>query len=82
MQFNSDQLTLPNDRGLTKEELVKRTVVFEQRAIKAEKRLESMELLVLYANDIVDLWPTITMRTLWKITDKVSSLKECLKQIK
>ncbi|CAB4196945.1 hypothetical protein UFOVP1290_465 [uncultured Caudovirales phage] len=82
MQFNIDQLTLPNDRSLTKEELLMRTAALEQRAIKAEKRLESVELLVLYANDIVNLWPTITMRTLWKITDKVSSLKECLKQIK
>jgi len=81
MQFNNDQLTLPS--GTTSEaRWQKRASDFEQRAINAEKRLESVELLLLFVKDIVDLWPTITVRTLWKMTDKVSSLKECLKQIK
>jgi len=56
--------------------------VWKERALKAEKRLEALEYVLAYANDIVELWPTITMRTLWKMTDKVASLKDALKQSK
>lgn len=50
------------------------------RALASEKRLEALDFVVLYAKDIVELWPTITIRTLWKMTDKVATLKEALKQ--
>jgi hypothetical protein len=52
----------------------------QARAIAAEKKIENLEYVIAYAKDIVDLWPTITMRTLWKITDKVASLKDALRQ--
>lgn len=50
------------------------------RCERAEKRLEAMEYVIAYANDIVETWPTITMRTLWKMTEKVATIKEALKQ--
>lgn len=54
------------------------SVNWRERALAAEKRLEALEYVVAYANDIVEMWPTITMRTLWKMTDKVASIKEAL----
>lgn len=55
---------------------------WKARALKAEKQLEAVELLVLYTKDIVEMWPTVTLRTLWKVTDKVNSLKNILKELK
>ncbi len=54
---------------------------WKARAIAAEKKLESYEYLVAYANDIIETWPTITMRTLWRMTEKVATLKQTLKEI-
>jgi len=54
---------------------------WKARALKAEKRLESFEYVLAYANDIVATWPEITMRTLWRMTDKVATLKNALKDI-
>lgn len=45
-----------------------------------KKRLDAIELVIMYAQDIVDLWPNTSLRTLYKITDKVASLREALKQ--
>lgn len=53
---------------------------WKARAERAEKKLESLEYVIAYANDIVETWPTITMRTLWKMTEKVATIKEALKQ--
>lgn len=53
---------------------------WKARSERAEKRLEAMEYVIAYANDIVETWPTITMRTLWKMTEKVATIKEALKQ--
>ena len=56
------------------------TAYWKARAERAEKKLESLEYVIAYANDIVETWPTITMRTLWKMTEKVATIKEALKQ--
>ncbi|MGE4234649.1 MAG: hypothetical protein AB7F43_15170 [Bacteriovoracia bacterium] len=53
---------------------------WKARALKAEQRSEATELALMYAQDIVDIWPTVTLRTLWKVTDKVASLKATLKE--
>lgn len=53
---------------------------WKARCERAEKRLDSMEYVIAYAKDIVEMWPSITMRTLWKMTEKVATLKEALKQ--
>lgn len=53
---------------------------WKARAERAEKRLESMEYVIAYANDIIESWPNITIRTLWKMTEKVATLKNALKQ--
>lgn len=53
---------------------------WKARSERAEKRLEAMEYVIAYANDIVETWPSITMRTLWKMTEKVATIKEALKQ--
>jgi hypothetical protein len=53
---------------------------WKARAMRAEQRSEATELALMYANDIVEMWPTVTLRTLWKVTDKVASLKAALKE--
>ncbi len=82
MQTNIEVIKLPNDNSLTKEELIARIMKMEQRAINAENRLEAYELLTLYVNDIIAAWPKVTMRTLWTITDKISTLKQIVDEIK
>lgn len=46
---------------------------------KITKKMESYQLLALYAQELVDMWPTITLRTLSKATAKIADLKEALK---
>jgi len=46
-----------------------------------QNRTEQLELVVLIAKDIVALWPTITFRTLGKMTEKVALLGAALKVI-
>lgn len=54
--------------------------ILKDKLAAAEKRLEAYDYVIAYANDIVETWPSITMRTLWKMTEKVATLKEALKQ--
>lgn len=51
------------------------SIDWKARAIAAESRAEALEYVVAYANDIVNLWPSITMRTLWQMTNKVAGLR-------
>lgn len=81
MNPNIEVIKLPNDNGLSKEDLIKRAIEMEQRALAAEKKVEAVELLTLYVQDFVEAWPKVTMRTLWTITDKVATLKQILKEI-
>jgi len=76
MQTNIEIIKLPNDPSLSKEDLIKKFMDMEQRAIKAEQKLETFELLTLYVKDIINAWPKVTMRTLWTITDKIATLKQ------
>ena len=55
--------------------------ILKDKLATAEKKLESYEYLVAYANDIIKTWPSITMRTLWRMTEKVATLKQALKEI-
>lgn len=73
---NIEVIKLPNDNNLSKEDLIKKLMEMEQRALKAEQKLETFELLTLYVNDIINAWPKVTMRTLWTITDKIATLKQ------
>lgn len=82
MQTNIEVIKLPNDNSLTKEELIERIMKMEQRAIKAETKLESFELLQLYVSDMIEAWPKVTMRTLWTITDKIATLKQIVAELK
>jgi len=77
--YDTASLHLPKKK--TEAELIELVIELEQRAIKAERKLESYEYLVAYANDIIETWPTITMRTLWVMTNKVATLKQALKEI-
>lgn len=51
-----------------------------KRAKAAEKKLEDMELVTAYAKDIVNAWPTLTMRTLGAMTSKIETLRQALKE--
>lgn len=46
------------------------------------EKLEASELALMYAEDIVNMWPQTTMRTLYKVTNKVAALKEALEKSK
>lgn len=52
-------------------------------ALEADrKRREAMELISLYAQDIVKAWPTMTIRTIGQMTARVASLKQALDLLK
>jgi hypothetical protein len=53
----------------------------EQRALAAEKKVEAVEQLSLYVQDLIDAWSKVTMRILWTITDKIVTLKQIMKEI-
>jgi hypothetical protein len=47
-----------------------------------QNREEALALLISYAQDLVDMWPNITIRTLSTATKKIDDLKEALKLVK
>lgn len=53
---------------------------WQERALVAEKKLANFEYVIAYANDIIDIWPTITFRTLSRVTEKLATLKAAIKQ--
>ncbi len=70
----------PNTSAKWDGDVAKREVaILKDKLAAAEKKLEALEYVLAYANDIVETWPSITMRTLWRMTDKVATLKNALK---
>jgi hypothetical protein len=61
-------------------EAIKSRQEHELEAFK--KREESLELALIYAQDIVDGWPTLTFRTIGGMTKKVDTLKQALDAVK
>ena len=56
------------------------SVNWQERALAAEKKLSNFEYVVLYANDIIEMWPTVTFRTLSRVTEKLATLKAAIKE--
>lgn len=78
--FNHDQkLELPKKR--TYDELIHELVDMEKRALTAEKKLENYQYLAIAAEDAVNTFPTITLRTLRGFITKMNAISEALKQI-
>lgn len=53
---------------------------WKARALKAEAKLEAAELVVMIANDIINMWPTVTFRTIVRVTEKLAFLKDAVKE--
>ncbi len=49
----------------------------EQRA-KSQAKQEALELVLSYAQDVVDFWPLMTLRTIRVMIPKMAALKEAL----
>lgn len=45
---------------------------------KANLRQEAMDLALICAQDIVNAWPTLTMRTLGTMTNRIDTLRQAL----
>lgn len=67
--FKAVHDTLP--QKLTEEQL-------KAQIVELNRKLEAYKFLTLYVQDLVDMWPTVTMRTLGTVTKKVADLKEAL----
>lgn len=61
--------TLP--KKLTEEQL-------RAQIVELNRKLEAYKLMGLYVQDLIDMWPNTSMRTLYKVTQKVADLKEAL----
>lgn len=52
---------------------------WKARALKAEARLEAFELVAICCKDIIASWPSVTFRTISKITKALDTLNQALK---
>lgn len=75
-------LELPRDRDLNREDLLKLVFDLEQRALLAEKKLENLELVASFAQDVVDYWPKMSIRSINIMSSRVADLKEALSNAK
>ncbi len=50
------------------------------RALRAEAKLEAAELVVLYVTDLINMWPSVTFRTIGRVTEKIATLKDAVKE--
>lgn len=62
-------------RKLTEEQL-------KAKIVELNAKLESYEFLKSYAQDAVNMFPTITLRTMWKLVKAMADIKEALTYIK
>jgi hypothetical protein len=46
--------------------------------VELNRKLEAHKFVASYVQDLIDMWPTITIRTLSRVTQKVADLKEAL----
>lgn len=51
---------------------------WKMRVTQAENRLENYKLLSLYVKDLIEMWPTVTLRTLSNVTAKIAILKDAV----
>ena len=51
---------------------------YERKIKELEKKLETYQLVESYIKDLIEMWPTVTFRTIYKVTNKISELKEAL----
>lgn len=54
----------------------------QDEAVKDSSNVEALRLVVSYAQDIVDAWPKMTLRTLGQMTNRIKALKEALDLVK
>lgn len=57
------------------------TINWQMRALKAEAKLEAMELLIICAQDIVAAWPRFTLRTVGLMTRSIDTLKQAIDSV-
>lgn len=69
------QIETAEVRKLTEEQL-------KAQIVDLNRKLENHKLVASYVQDLIDMWPKVTMRTLWTVTKKVADLKEALDLIK
>ena len=62
-------------KKLTEEQL-------KAQIVDLNRKLEGYKFLELYVQDLIAMWPKVTLRTLWTVTKKVADLKEALDYIK
>ena len=54
---------------------------WKERALQAEKKNESYQYLAIAAQDAIDTFPTVTLRTLRGFITKMNAMTEALKQV-
>jgi hypothetical protein len=55
---------------------------YERRIRELEERNEQLEMVASFAQDVVDFWPTMTIRTIRFMIPKMNLLKEALGLVK
>lgn len=54
---------------------------WKARAEQAEEKLKALELVILCANDIVKAWPSMTIRLIGAMTNRVDTLRQALEAV-
>lgn len=72
---NTAEQILPVETGAAVVDLIN---VQSQRIKELEAQNEALKLAVSYAQDVVDFWPNMTMRTIRIMIPKMEVLKEAL----
>jgi hypothetical protein len=62
-------------KKLTEEQL-------KAQIVELNRKLESYKLIASYAQDVIDFWPNMTMRTIRLMIPKMDALKEALGLVK
>lgn len=65
--------TMP--KKLTEEQL-------KAQIVELNQKLENYKIIASYAQDVIDFWPTMTMRTIRVMIPKMAALKEALGLVK
>jgi hypothetical protein len=75
-----DKATFQHVYDATPKELTKEQL--KAQIVELNQKLENYKIIASYAQDVLDFWPTMTMRTIRVMIPKMQALKEALGLVK
>jgi hypothetical protein len=81
-EISTEHYDYANATLVMEERISNPSINWKVRAEKAEAKIEALELVSLYAEDIISWWPRFTMKGFDVMTGRIGTLKQAIERSK